>query len=85
VEMKKMQTAFAEKESEWRDQMTILKRELVAKDKKVQVTIFKLSSALQMHTRVKVKQYIPCKCLKNLETKIIKKLENFHNLLNSSL
>jgi hypothetical protein len=44
--MKKMQTAFAEKESEWRDQMTILKRELVAKDKKVQVTIFQLSSAL---------------------------------------
>ena len=35
--MKKMQSAFAEKESEWRDQMTILKRELVAKDKKVQV------------------------------------------------
>jgi hypothetical protein len=35
--MKKMQTTFAEKEAEWRDQMSILKRELVAKDKKVQV------------------------------------------------
>ena len=33
-----MQAAFAEKEAEWRDQMTILKRELVAKDKKVQVS-----------------------------------------------
>ena len=32
-----MQATFAEKEAEWRDQMTILKRELVAKDKKVQV------------------------------------------------
>jgi hypothetical protein len=37
VEMKKMQTNFAEKEAEWRDQMTILKRELVSKDKKLQV------------------------------------------------
>lgn len=34
-----MQATFAEKEAEWRDQMTILKRELVAKDKKVQVKI----------------------------------------------
>ena len=75
--MKKMQTAFAEKESEWRDQMTILKRELVAKDKKVQVTIFKLSSALQMHTRVKVKQHIPLQMFEKLGNKNYKKLKIF--------
>jgi hypothetical protein len=63
--MKKMQTAFAEKESEWRDQMTILKRELVAKDKKVQVTIFPTVFC----TRVKVKQHIPLQMFEKLGNK----------------
>jgi hypothetical protein len=79
--MKKMQTAFAEKESEWRDQMTILKRELVAKDKKVQVTSFKLCSALW----IRGKTAYPLQMFEKLGNKNYKKAGKFSQPINSSL